>query len=194
MTDDPEDTAATPAPRTERMARTESVVPGAAGPGAGDRDAARPASEPAEERHSALVGFMSVPVHPRFPIRRSTLLLVLAFLGFATLLYFNPPASTSTVVLHTPSGDYEIPGATKLPASAATTTTTTTRPPTPSTTTTTTTTTYPSATTTYPSTTTTTRGGPATTTTTVRGTVGSSGTTTTTIAPGRSATSSTPTP
>lgn len=193
MTDDPEDTAATPAPRTERMARTESVVPGAAGPGAGDRDAARPASEPAEERHSALVGFMSVPVHPRFPIRRSTLLLVLAFLGFATLLYFNPPASTSTVVLHTPSGDYEIPGATKLPASATTTTTTTTtRPPTP--TTTTTTTTYPSATTTYPSTTTTTRGGPATTSTTVRGTVGTSGTTTTTIAPGRSATSSAPTP
>ncbi len=192
MTDDPEDTAATPAPRTERMARTESAA-GAAGPGAGDRDAARPASGPAGERHSALVGFMSVPVHPRFPIRRSTLLLVLAFLGFATLLYFNPPASTSTVVLHTPSGDYEIPGATKLPASATTTTTTTTtRPPTP--TTTTTTTTYPSASTTYPSTTTTTRGGPATTSTTVRGTVGTSGTTTTTIAPGRSATSSTPTP
>ena len=69
--------------------------------------------------HSPLVGFMSVPVHRRLPIRRSTLLMAVAFVGFGTLLYFNPPDSTPAAtgqVLHTPSGDFLIPGAIKLPA------------------------------------------------------------------------------
>jgi hypothetical protein len=95
----------------------------------------------APEQYSALVGFMSVPVHPRLPIRRSTLLMVLAFIGLGTLLYFNPPQSTATgAVVHTPNGDYFVPGATPVDAS-----TTTTVPPT---TTTTTTTARPVATTT----------------------------------------------
>ena len=94
-------------------------------------------------RHSALVGFMSVPVGRRFPLRRSTVVLVVAFAGLATLLYFNPPQSTSTgsgVVLHTPQGDVFVPNATPV----STTTTTTTAPPA------TTTTTVPRATTTFP--------------------------------------------
>ncbi len=90
-----------------------------------------------EVRHSAMVGFMSVPVHPRFPIRRSTLFMLVAFAGLATLLYFNPPqgdvAGTSTVI-HTPQGDFIVPGATKV----SPTTTSTTAPPAPTTTTTTT--------------------------------------------------------
>ena len=52
-------------------------------------------ADASEVKHSALVGFMSVPVHPRLPIRRSTLLMVLAFIGLGTLLYFNPPQSTA---------------------------------------------------------------------------------------------------
>ena len=87
-----------------------------------------------EVRHSAMVGFMSVPVHPRFPIRRSTLIMVVAFAGLATLLYFNPPQAdtvgTSTVI-HTPQGDFIVPGATKVTPS----TTTTTAPPATTTTT-----------------------------------------------------------
>ena len=60
-----------------------------------------------EVRHSALVGFMSVPVHRRFPIRRSTLLMLVAFLGFGTLLYLYPPTGTTTgtgTVFHTSQG------------------------------------------------------------------------------------------
>ena len=41
--------------------------------------------------HSALVGFMSVRVHRLLPIRRSTLLMVVAFLGFGTWCYLYPP-------------------------------------------------------------------------------------------------------
>jgi hypothetical protein len=119
----------------------------------GSGGAGTPAPDPQSEEvsQSALVGFMSVPVHRRFPVRRSTLLMAVAFLGFGTLLYFNPPeASTGGAVLDTPSGSYFVPGATKTtspttttlpttttitrPAAASTTTTTTTRPPTTTTT------------------------------------------------------------
>ncbi len=78
--------------------------------------------------HSALVGFMSVPVSTRFPLRRSTLLMAVAFIGLATLLYFNPAQSSSPssgVVLHTPQGDVFVPNATPV-----STTPTTTMPPT----------------------------------------------------------------
>ena len=84
--------------------------------------------DPADDavRHSALVGFMSVPMSRRFPVRRSTFLMAVAFIGLATLLYFYPPQSTSTgVVLHTPQGDVFVPNATPV----NTTSTTTTAPP-----------------------------------------------------------------
>jgi hypothetical protein len=99
-----------------------------------------PVPSEAGPTHSALIGFMSVPVHPRFPIRRSTLLMALAFIGFATLLYLYPAQSTvsgatatgSGTIVHTPSGDYFVPNAVKVVPSTTTTTlpvaTTTTRP------------------------------------------------------------------
>jgi hypothetical protein len=84
------------------------------------------AAPPTEEkRRSALAGFMSVPVNPRFPIRRSTLLMVVAFLGFGTLLYFNPPASQG-VVVNTNNGPVFIPGLTTTTSTSTTTTSTTT--------------------------------------------------------------------
>jgi len=148
------------------------------------------AGENDEVQHSALVGFMSVPVHRRFPIRRSTLVLVVAFLGLGTVLYFNPPESDATAK-GAVVGGYFVPGAVAV-------STTTTPPPTtavpPTTTTTTTTTTAPrgpAATTTtgpaFPGTTPTTARG-ATTTTTPAPVVGGAGgapgsTTTTTGAP-----------
>jgi len=125
-----------------------------------------------EVKHSALVGFMSVPVSRRLPIRRSTFLMVVAFAGFATLLYFNPPVNDATkgAVVN----GYYVPGAVPVD----TTTTTTTVPPTTTTTTTppssTTTTTSSRSSTTASSTSTT------TTTTTARGGGGGGSTSTTT--------------
>jgi len=122
-------------------------------------------------KHSPLVGYMSVPVHRRFPIRRSTLVMAIAFLGLGAVLYFNPAQSdTKGAVV----GGYYIPGA--VPVS-----TTTTSPTSTSTTTTSTTTT------THPSTTTTTQAVGSTTTTAPRtSTTGVTTTTTTTILPGAS--------
>jgi hypothetical protein len=140
-----------------------------------------------EVQHSALVGFMSVPVGRRFPLRRSTLVLVVAFLGLGTVLYFNPPQS-DTVGKGAVVNGYYVPGA--VPVS--TTTTTTTSPP-PATTvppTSTTTSRAPTSTPTAPpftGTSTTTLGrGPTATTTTVSG-GGASGTTpTVSTSPGTS--------
>lgn len=88
-----------------------------------------------EVRHSPLVGFMSVPVHRRVPIRRSTLLMAVAFVGLGVLLYFNPAQTTATVTVRGSDGSvYQIPGAV-LTSPATTTTTTTTVPPTTTTTT-----------------------------------------------------------
>ena len=98
---------------------------------------------------SALVGFMAVPVHRLVPIRRSTLLLAAAFLGFGAWCYLYPPSS---VVVVPPGGAVVIPGV--IPPT--TTTTTTTLPPT-------TTTKAPSG---FTTTTTTTPGGTGQTTTT----------------------------
>ncbi len=136
-----------------------------------------------EVKHSALVGFMSVPVSRRLPIRRSTFLMVVAFAGFATLLYFNPPVNDSIKGGAVVNG-YYVPGA--VPVS--TTTTTTTVPPTTTTTTsistTTTSSTAPSrSSTTVGSTTTTVTGGGSsggsatstTSTTTPNPTAGSAG-------------------
>ncbi|HEY5096499.1 MAG TPA: hypothetical protein VII46_00560, partial [Acidimicrobiales bacterium] len=93
----------------------------------------RSAGENEEVQHSALVGFMSVPVHRRFPIRRSTLVLVVAFLGLGTLLYFNPPQADATgkgaVV-----GGYFVPGAVAVSTTTTPPPTTTTVPPTTTTT------------------------------------------------------------
>jgi len=46
-----------------------------------DEPGGTPAAE--EKRQSGLAGFMSVPVNPKFPIRRSTLLMAVAFLASA---------------------------------------------------------------------------------------------------------------
>jgi len=136
-----------------------------------------------EVQHSALVGFMSVPVHRRFPIRRSTLVLVVAFLGLGTLLYFNPPQSDVTgkgaVV-----GGYFVPGAVAVSTTTTTPPTTTTVPPT----TTTTTSRGPAVTTTtgpvFPGTTATTARGATTTTTSAPVGGGAAGSTTTTTGAG----------
>ncbi len=119
-----------------------------------------------EVQRSPLVGFMSVPLHTRVPIRRSTLLMAVAFAGFATLMGFYPPAS-SVKATDTSSGSV-LPGV--IPAPVTTTTTTTTSlPPTTSTTTTTV---RSSTTTSRPVSTTTTTVGTSVTTTTRAGSVG----------------------
>ena len=76
------------------------------------------------ERTNPLFGFMSVPVSRRFPIRRSTLLMAVAFVGFGALLYSYPPQSTSggAFIKGSDGQTYFVPGA----ISASTTTTTTT--------------------------------------------------------------------
>lgn len=130
--------------------------------------------------HSRLVGLMALPISPAVPIRRSTALMLIAFLGFGTLCYLFPPSSSTTAnTQSTVNGG--IPGV-FVPATTTTTTTTrptaptaptaTTQPPRPTSTTPTS-----SSTTTPTATTTTTRpGGPTTTTT------GPTGATTTTQA------------
>ncbi len=136
-----------------------------------------------EVKHSALVGFMSVPMGRRFPIRRSTFVMAVAFIGLATLLYFNPPeAATNTgsgFVLHTSQGDVFVPNATAVSTTTTTTTppaaTTTTAAPSPTTTVFSgslgaSTTTSTSTTTTRPT------GGGAATTTTTTTSAGSTGT------------------
>ncbi len=143
-----------------------------------------------EARHSALVGSMSVRVHDRIPLRRSTLVMVVAFLGFGVLFYLYPAQSTTTgpgTVVHTQNGDYFIPGATRVApstttTSSATTTTAGTQPIPPAPSTTTTTARAGSATSTAstpPSvSTSTTSVGASTTTTTVAGPTGTSTSTT----------------
>jgi hypothetical protein len=182
MSDEPDDTQVNP---TVRM----SPPPGYSAP--------EPAPSPpdtADEKHSALVGYMSVPVHRLLPIRRSTLLLVVLFLGFGTLCYLYPPASTATVIrcqsdgtCITSTGTFSgVPPTTTTTSTTeppATTTTLTTRPPASTTTTTSTRDTSPTTTTTSASATTTTRasgsGVPTTTApTTTTTSVGVSATTT----------------
>lgn len=164
-----------------------------------------PGEDPAE--HSTLVGFMSVPVHRRFRLRRSTLLMAVAFVALGVVLYFNPTQSTSTVTVRGADGNYyQVPGA--VLTAPTTTTTTTTRPPATTTTTSTlrssTTTTIRSSTTTsLGSSTTTTLGGSGTSTTTTTsgssqtpgtGTVGTSRSTTTTRASSSTTTTTTSSP
>jgi len=143
-----------------------------------------PIDPDADLKHSKLVGYMSVPVHRLLPIRRSTLLMVVAFIGFGILLYLYPPQS-APVVYTGPNGEqYNL---TPVPVTTTTTSTTTTQP-------TTTSTTGPTATT-RPVTTTTSAGHATTTTagqspgssttvpeSTTTTQVGSSGSTTTTQA------------
>ena len=132
----------------------------------------QPAPAVDDAPHSRLVGLMALPISPSVPVRRSTVLMVVAFLGFGTLMAFYPPAAKT--VNNGNSTGY--PG---VPIIATTTTTTTTPRPT-----TTTTTTPPTSTTaTRPTTTTTRPGGGTSTTTTTRGsttTTTKAGSTTTT--------------
>jgi hypothetical protein len=133
-----------------------------------------PPALPADEQ-SALVGLMSAPVSRSIGIRRSTMLLVVGFLGFGTLLLEYPPAPGPVVTV--------VPVST--PGTVTATTSTTLPPPTTTTTTrpravTTTTRVGGGTTTTRPSTTTTTTAVGSTTTTTR---VGATTTTTVTTAP-----------
>jgi hypothetical protein len=200
VTDQPDDTEVNPTVRNA-IPKGFSARGGDAGAGP---DAGGQEPDDSGQRHSALVGFMSVPVHPRLPIRRSTLLMVVAFVGFGTLWYLYPPASSGAASGSGGSGAVCLApglcrGSTNV-TPAPTPTTTTTSPPAPtSTTVATPTTTRPStSTTTRPSTsTTTTTSSPSptttgtslpgagvggtgqTTTTTLSGSAGASGTTTT---------------
>jgi len=100
--------------------------------------------------HSRLVGLMAVPISRSVPIRRSTALMLVAFLGFGTLCYLYPPNPSATSGSGIPaSGTGGIPGVfvpspTTTTRPAGTTTTTVSN----GATTTTTTTTSPGATTT----------------------------------------------
>ncbi len=144
----------------------------------------------AKPPHSALVGLMAEPVSRSIPVRRSTVLMLVGFIGFGTLMYLYPPATKTVTTITTNSPDGIIPGL--IPA-----TTTTTHPPTPTTETTvpstpTTSTTRPfttsttstvgssASTTTAPSTTTTTTTTTGSSTTTTRVGVSNTSTTTTT--------------
>jgi hypothetical protein len=143
-----------------------------------------PVRATAEVMHSPLVGFFSAPLHRRIPVRRSTVVLLVGFLGFGSLLYLHPPR-TSTTPSTPPTTDNPISVITGTPGSTTTRpvvtpTTGEGSPPSTSVHRSTTTTSHPSTTTTGTpsSTTTTTSAGkaPATTTTTV-------GVTTTTTTP-----------
>jgi hypothetical protein len=116
-------------------------------------------------------GWMARPVHRRFPIRRSTLLIVLLAAGFEFLhiQYPSSPKATTTA----PNG--YIPAFIPAVSSTTTTTTTTTTQPVPAPTTTTTLAPNPS------STTSTVKAGSGSTTTTG---VGGTSSTTTTLLPG----------
>jgi hypothetical protein len=188
MSDEPDDTQVNP---TVRM----SPPPGYSAP---ESEPSPP--DTADEKHSALVGYMSVPVHRLLPIRRSTLLMIILFLGFGTLCYLYPPASTATVITCKSDGTCTASTGTFSGVPATTTTTTTTTVPPITTTTITTTTSPPATTTTTPtrttSPTTSTTAASATTTTRASGTGAPTTTvpTTTTTSPGVSATSTTATP
>ncbi|HEX7442642.1 MAG TPA: hypothetical protein VF320_02080, partial [Acidimicrobiales bacterium] len=73
------------------------------GPGEADdweaTDAPTTGSTPRIEEpvpHSRLVGLMAVPISGSVPIRRSTVLMLVAFLGFGALCFLYPPNSTTT--------------------------------------------------------------------------------------------------
>jgi hypothetical protein len=150
--------------------------------GAGDADGWEGTDEPTtgstprvEEPvpHSRLVGLMAVPISRSVPIRRSTALMLVAFLGFGTLGYLYPPKTSTTSGTGTSgsTGNGVIPGV-FIPATSTTTThpnavTTTTRPG-AATTTTSTSTSSTTTTTRPPTTTTSTRPVGSTTTTTTR--------------------------
>ena len=201
MTDDRDDTQVNRVDPTVRQpairgfsAPDLAVEAGRAGEG---RDSAVDAEAPVE-RHSALVGWMSVPVHQRLPIRRSTLLMIILFLGFGTLCYLYPPNS-GAITCDLASGTCSGPAVTfPVPSSATSTTTSTTAPAT------TTTTVRPTTSTTSgghagSSTSTTAAGQPAPTTTapttpsTSTTQPRTSGSTTTSSAPGGSGTGTTTT-
>jgi hypothetical protein len=52
---------------------------------------------------SKLVGFMAVPITRAVPVRRSTVLMLVAFLGFGTLTYLYPPDGTASSTTTTSS-------------------------------------------------------------------------------------------
>ena len=189
MTDQSDDTEVNPTVRNT-IPKGFSAPGGDAGAGP---DAGGQEPDDSGQKHSALVGFMSVPVHKRLPIRRSTLLMVVAFVGFGTLWYLYPPASSAAASGGGGKGSVCLaPGlcrgstnVTPAPPPTTTTTTTTTPPP-PTTTATPTTTTIPTTASTPTSTapgssTSTTGASPAPTTTTLSGSgpAGAPGTTTT---------------
>jgi len=128
--------------------------------------------------HSALIGLMAEPVSRSIRVRRSTVLMLVAFCGFGTLTLLYPPAARAVTTITTTNPNGIIPGL--LPATTTTThpatTPTTAAPVAPSTT-------IPASTTTSP-------GGPGTTTTTPAPTTTTSATPTSTTRSGGTTTSS----
>ncbi len=89
--------------------------------------------------HSALVGLMAEPLSRSVPVRRSTVLMLVAFLGFGTLTLLYPPAPKpiTTITTNNPNGIIPgILGTTTTTTHPVATTTTTTAPPVATTTTT----------------------------------------------------------
>jgi hypothetical protein len=163
MTDQPDDTEVNPTvPRAVPKGFSTPGGDAGAGPDAGGQRPDGPGRVPDDsgQKHSALVGFMSVPVHPRLPIRRSTLLMVVAFVGFGTLWYLYPPASSGAASGSTGGGRVCLApglcrGSTNVTPAPTPTTTTTSPPATTSTPTTTAPSTSTTSTTASPSPTTT---------------------------------------
>ncbi len=146
--------------------------------GAGNTGHAEQAgSEQPRPKKSRWSGFLSAPVHRRVPLRRSTVLMVAAFVGCVVLSALYPP---STAILPGTTGST---GINVIPVTTTTTTSTTTVPPT---TTTTTVASRPAPTTTSPT-------SPPTTSATGSESTGSSSTTTTSVRTGSTTTSVPPT-
>jgi hypothetical protein len=198
--DEPDDTQVNRVDPTVRQPATRgfSAPDGEADGGGGGegRDSPEGAEAPVE-KHSALVGWMSVPVHQRLPIRRSTLLMIILFLGFGTLCYLYPP--NSAAITCNPSRTCFDSAGNEVGTLPATSTTTSTTAPTTTSTTIRPTTSTTSGAHTGVSTSTTAAGQPAPTTTapTTQSTTttqpGTSGSTTTSSAPGGSGTGTTTT-
>ena len=174
------------------MSSDESVED--AGPTADEvEEVPRPTGEAVlvEPPHSALVGLMAEPLSRSVPVRRSTVLMLIAFLGFGTLTLLYPPAPKPITTITTNNPDGIIPGilgTTTTTTHPVATTTTTTAPPVATTTTTiggtTSTVGAPGSSTTTTGTvgTTTTTTSGSSTTTTVKGSGPTSTSTTTTAA------------
>lgn len=85
----------------------------------------------AQPPHSALVGLMAEPLSRAVPVRRSTVLMLVAFLGLGALTVLYPPAPRTVTTITTNNPNGFIPGllATTTTTTHPAATTTTTAPP-----------------------------------------------------------------